>query len=114
MPMFDVQAEIAAAEGKYPPFTFRGLDGNEYSLPHAMTLTEHQGELIAAGELKAVMGEFLDEAGLAAVDAMPIFVATKFVEAWLSQAGDEGKEQSPSSETPSGDVPSPETSQPAA
>lgn len=102
MPNFDAQAVAAAVEGKYAPFTFRGLDGVEYTLPHPQVLTERQGGMISAGLVKDVIRE-VDEAAFDAVEAMPMFVAAELATAWLEQLGDEGKAESPSSETPAGD-----------
>lgn len=99
--MFDAQAEAKAAEGKYLPFTFRGLDGTEYSLPHPVTLTERQGGLIAAGEVKAVIRE-IDEKAFDAVEAMPIHISGKFATAWLELLEEQGKADSPSSEITDG------------
>lgn len=101
MATFDAQAKAAAAEGKYPPFTFRGLDGVEYSLPHPMTLTEHQGGMIASGAVNELIRQ-LDEKAFDAIQAMPMFISSELATAWLDEVGDEGKADSPSSETPTG------------
>ena len=102
MAVFDAQAKVAAAEGKYDPFTFRGLDGAEYTLPHPQTLTERHGGMIGAGGVKDVIRE-LDEKAFDAVEAMPMFVASELATAWLEALGDEGKADSPPSQTPGGD-----------
>lgn len=101
--MFDAQAKAAeaAAEKKYPPFQFRGMDGAEYQLPHPDTLTERQGGLLAEGKVLDVIKE-IDEATHDAIVDMPVFITSELAQVWLSGAGEEGKELSPSSDSPSG------------
>lgn len=102
--MFDAQAKAAAAEGKYPPFPFRGLDGRDYSLPNPQTLTEAQGMMLAAGQVNELIKQ-IDEGAHEAILAMPMWLSSELATDWLAQAGDEGKEPSPSSETPNGEQP---------
>lgn len=109
MTMFDAQAKVAEAAGKYPPFQFRGVDGVEHELPNPLTLKERHGTLIGAGRVKDVIRE-INPAVADAIDDMPIFVSAALAEAWLAQGGEPGKSESEFSAQTNGAEPSKPTS----
>lgn len=100
MAMFDAQAALEEA-GDFAPFSFVGLDGENYTLPNPLTLTERQAARINRGEIKELVAEIAPEAW-SAIEEMPIHVSQKLAEAWLEGAGESGKSPRPSRRTNGG------------
>ncbi|WP_432159215.1 hypothetical protein [Streptomyces sp. bgisy153] len=100
--MFDAAA-LAAKQAQSPgrrPFDFKGMDGRQYQLPSAMTMSTRQAERLEGGDLSVLEEIAGDDQAVEAIRDMPIEVGQQLLAAWMRASGMEGKSPSPSSPTP--------------
>jgi hypothetical protein len=94
---FDARQEAKQATEEYAPFPFTGLDGKSYTLPHPLTLTTRQTEVLMRAEKDSddaamlALFEALAPEALEAIRDMPQIVTAKLFDAWRAGLGDLGK-----------------------
>lgn len=100
--MFDARRAVEAAEAKYKPWPFVGLDGKTYELPHMLMVDAGLQRQVQAGEID--QDQFLQAVApdaWAAIQEMPVGVQLELVREWQGEAKAEvdelGKELSPPS-----------------
>lgn len=94
--MFDARAAVSASQDadEFPPYEFTGLDGNQYQLPNALTLTMRQVDQLEA-DPKGFIEEFAPDAAATLLD-LPLHGWQQLGADWHEHAEEAGKSLSPS------------------